>query len=70
MMMIYMSTVFFPIELVVTNMADDCRTRVTVHALQLMPQQPFRAHESYATLSLEPQQKDNMILPIVVCYLN
>ena len=58
------------IELEVTNLADDCRTRVTIHAIQLMPQQPYRAHESYATLTLEPEQNDSMILPIVVSCSN
>lgn len=55
-------------ELEVRNLADDCRTRVTIHAVQLMPQQPYRAHETYATLSLEPDQNDTMILPIVVSW--
>ena len=53
-------------ELDISNLSDDCRTRVTVHAVQLMPQKPYRAHESYSTLSLEPEQKDSMILPVVV----
>ena len=37
-----------------------------MHAVQLMPEKPYRAHESYSTLSLEPEQKDGMILPVVV----
>lgn len=57
---------FITTELEITNLAGDCRTRVTVHAVQLMPQKPYRAHESHATLSLDPEQKDSMIFPVVV----
>lgn len=57
---------FINTELEVINLARDCRTRVTVHAVQLLPQKPYRAHEKYSTLSLDPEQKDNLILSVVV----
>ena len=57
------------LELKVTNLATDCRTRLTVHAVQLMPQKPYRAHESHTTLSLDPEQNESMVLPIVVSFL-
>ena len=49
-------------------MSADYRTRVTVHAVQLMPLKPYRAHESQAILSIEPEQKETMILPIIVSF--
>lgn len=56
-------------ELEVTNLSADYRTRVTVHAVQLMPRKPYRAHESQSFLSIEPEQKETMILPIIVRFL-
>ena len=64
------STLLIIAELEVTNLSADCRTRVMVHAVQLMPRKPYRAHESQAMLSIEPEQKETMILPIIVSFLN
>ena len=57
-------------EVELINLSAEFRTRVTVHAVQLLTQKAFREQESYETLTLEPDARGNMIIPVVVGRVN
>lgn len=39
---------------------------MTVHAIQLLPEQGYRENETCSTLSLNPGDKEQMVVPVVV----
>ena len=51
------------------SLQSECRTRVTVHSVQLLPDKAFREQEVFETLSLDPDAKANMVIPVVVSIL-
>ena len=50
----------------VTNISSEVRSRVTVHTIQLLHEQGFRENESCNTLSLNPTESDEVVVPTVV----
>lgn len=50
----------------ISNCSSEVRSRVTVHTVQLLPEQGFRENESYNTLSLNPGDEEEVLVPVVV----
>lgn len=50
----------------VCNISAEVRSRVTLHCVQLLPEQGFRENETYSTLTLPPGQKEEVVVPLVV----
>lgn len=42
---------------------------MTVHTVQLLQEQGFRENESYSTLSLNPGQSEEVLIPVTVSEL-
>ena len=53
-------------EIEVRNDSKDCKARITVHALQLLPETAFREHQAIEMFSLEPECSSSLIVPIEV----
>lgn len=50
----------------ITNISDEVKSRITVHAVQLLQDQSFKEKETVTTLSLSPGAMEEMVIPIVV----
>ncbi len=48
------------------NLSVEFRSRLTVHTIQLLPQQAFRDSEVCTTLGLAPQEDGEVIVPTTV----
>lgn len=56
----------FSLELTVNSLNGTNRSRVWIHAVQLIPQTSFRENETVDTLSLEPGATSTTIIPVHV----
>ena len=58
----------FAADLDVQNLNEVDRSRLWVHAVQLLPQRSFRDNETIETVSLEPGASSTTIIPVVVSH--
>lgn len=54
------------VELDVQNLNEVDKSRLWVHAVQLLPQNSFRENETIETVSLEPSASSTTVIPVTV----
>ena len=50
------------------NVSRETRSRLTVHTVQLLPEIGFRENETYSTVSLAPEGKEEFVIPTKVIF--